>query len=79
MTHRNIHAYLSTCCNIVISKKRLLMDPMDLRKERIESLLIEKAETEEKLKNCKNDWVRVQIANEYEMICEQLKFFRKSE
>jgi len=53
------------------------MDSMDLRKQRLEALIILKAELEEQIKNCKNDLVRIQLANQYENVCEKIKGFHE--
>jgi len=53
------------------------MDSMDLRKQRLEALIILKAELEEQIKNCKNDFVRIQLANQYENVCEKIKGFHE--
>lgn len=53
------------------------MDSMDLRKQRLEALIILKAELEDQIKNCKNDFVRIQLANQYENVCEKIKGFHE--
>jgi hypothetical protein len=53
------------------------MDPMDIRKERLERLLIEKEETIEKLEKCKDHRLRVQLEVQLDLLVEKLKEYGK--